>query len=46
MGGREGAMTCRIGPLGAGFEPGSPAVRTVASTHGVGDTFIIGINSI
>ena len=30
-GGREGAMTCRIG-----FKPGSPAVRTVASTHGAG----------
>ena len=32
----RGAMTHRIGPLGAGFEPGSPAVRTVASTHGAG----------
>ena len=29
-------MTCRIGPLGVGFEPGSPAARTVASTHGAG----------
>ena len=35
-GGRERGMTWRIGPLGARFEPGSPAVRTVASTHGVG----------
>ena len=30
-------MTCRIGPLDAGFELWSPAVRTVASTHGAGD---------
>ena len=29
-------MTCRIGPLGVGCEPGSPAARTVASTHGAG----------
>ena len=29
-------MTHRIGPLGGGFEPGSPAVRTVASTYVVG----------
>ena len=30
-------MTCRTGPgLGGGFEPGSPAARTVASTHGAG----------
>ena len=36
MGGREGAMTRRIGLLGARFEPGSSAVRTVASTHGAG----------
>ena len=36
MGGREGGMTCRIGRLGTGFEPGSPAVKTVASTHGAG----------
>ena len=26
----------RIGPLGAEFELGLPAVRTVASTHGAG----------
>ena len=32
----RGAMICRIGLLGAGFESGSPAVRTVASTHGAG----------
>ena len=35
-GDREGRMTCRIGVLGVGFEPGSPAARTVASTHGAG----------
>ena len=35
-GGREGGMTCRIGPLSVGFEPGSPAARTVASTDGAG----------
>ena len=29
-------MTCRIGPLNVGCEPGSPAVRTVASTHVAG----------
>ena len=29
-------MTHRIGLLGAGFKLGSPAVRTVASTHGAG----------
>ena len=33
-GDREGGMTCRIGVLGAGFEPGSSAARTVASSHG------------
>ena len=32
---REG-MTCRLRPLGAGFEPGSLAARTVASTHEAG----------
>ena len=32
----RGGMTCRIGVLGAGFEPGSPAAMTVASTHGAG----------
>ena len=32
----KGAMTRRIRPLGAGFEPGSPVVRTVASTNGAG----------
>ena len=32
----RGGMTCRIRPLGSGFEPGSPATRTVASTHGAG----------
>ena len=35
-GGREGGMTRRIGPLGVEFEPGLPAARTVASTHGAG----------
>ena len=35
-GSREGGMTCRIRPLGAGFEPASPPARTVASTHGAG----------
>ena len=35
-GGREGGTTCRLGSLGVGFEPGSPAARTVTSTHGVG----------
>ena len=33
-GGRERGMTCRIRPLGAGFEPGLPAARTVASIYG------------
>ena len=31
MGGREGEKTRRIGPLGAGIEWRSPAVRTIAS---------------
>ena len=31
----RGALTHRIGQLGARFEPGSPVVRTVASTHEV-----------
>ena len=35
-GGRERGMTCRIRPLSVGFKPGSPAARTVASTHGAG----------
>ena len=30
----RGGMTRRIRPLGLGFEPGSPATRTIASTHG------------
>lgn len=30
----RGGLTRRIGPLGAGFEPGLPAVSTIASTHG------------
>ena len=29
-------MTCRIRSLGTGFEPGSPATRTIASTYGAG----------
>ena len=33
---QEGGMTCRIRPLGAGFEPGSPAARTIASTREAG----------
>ena len=32
----RGGMTHRIRPLGSGFEPGSPATRTIALTHGVG----------
>ena len=32
----RGGMTPRIRPLGSGFELGSPATRTVASTHGAG----------
>ena len=32
----RGVMTRRRGPLGAGFEPGSPAARTTASTHVAG----------
>ena len=32
----RGGMTRRIRPLGSGFEPGSPATRTIASTHGAG----------
>ena len=35
-GGRDGGMTCRIGPLGVGFERGSAVARTAASTHGAG----------
>ena len=35
-GGREEGMTRRKGPFDAEYEPGSPAARTVASTHGVG----------
>ena len=31
-----GGMTCRIGPSDAGLEPGPPAARTIASTHGAG----------
>lgn len=32
-GGRDGGMTCRIGLPEAGFEPGSPTVRTMTSTR-------------
>ena len=32
----RGGMTRRIRPLVSGFEPGSPATRTIASTHGAG----------
>ena len=37
MGGRDGGNdTQDRAAHSAGFEPGSPAVRTVASTHGAG----------
>ena len=32
----RGGMTHRIRLLGSGFELGSPATRTIVSTHGVG----------
>ena len=32
----RGGMTRRIRSLGTGFEPGSPATRTIASTYGAG----------
>ena len=35
-GGSEGGMTRRIGLFRVGLEPGLPAVRTGASTHGAG----------
>ena len=33
---KQEGMTCRIELRSAGFEPGSPAAKTVASTHGMG----------
>ena len=32
----RGGMIRRIRSLGSGFEPGSPATTTIASTHGAG----------